>query len=1393
MTHYTPILKHIKNRCIKCLLIFLGLYGVLQQTGVAQTRDMYFGNLMYKVSSNIVLNEVNGSKNVGSITAIAPNDTILTCAQLPSGILPLPHILGTPKITTDCIYGNSSFTYSDRSYETPCTQPFTQLPMGVPAGRTLPNTGDVVKVFIRTFSVRDICGNTNACEQVIFIRTALLKNVVCPKDTVFDCNKVPNSLDPSVTGVPQLDTDGNFNTTNDRFTADQACQVYLKYSDDTLKICAGGYKIERTWTFISLCTPNDPNTPEDESRKTCVQGIYVVDKTPPSVTAQFTQYYVNNSRLVARDTLVDFDGYSIVGGDSYYGFRAHVYPLSLLSSCGGKVRLTLKANDWNCTNGAVSFTVDDARVTMLNNYPVFNSLDKTTTAIFEGIFNEIGEYVFTIEAKDVCGLAIAKKTFRIVVRDNISPQAVCATGATTSLNNAGISRITADKIDGGSADNCGIARYEVRRMTNCQEPSDTLFKPFIDFYCCDVGKSHSVVLRVYDNAGNFGDCMMTINVEDRLKPACIPPAPVTIDCKSVPFNDYKAYGEPALWDNCTLKDTIYTVTKNLSSCSVGTITRKWVISDGTGKKDSCSQTITVTGKSDFTVDFPDDIVADCFAAIPSIEQTKTTMLTNPPTKDGHIINNGCGTIFIEIKDDTLTSVPGACYMILRKIKVIDWCKFSFNNGSGDWNNACYGQPVCGDIHSNTSWNSQNTSAWEFLPRSGCTLNTRERRFRDADGLVASSTSPSMIVSPNAYSDGVICFTQLISVSDKTPPQFTVGSDTLIKDSGFGCQATVNISVKAEDQCNGVKLGSDGLTYSWVLVEKTQPNNVIANGWGNQLAATLAYGKDYVANWSVMDRCGNQAFKSQNIKVIDVKTPSLLCANKNAELAGMIGTGMVMVNVTDIVQGVSDNCSTSSYLSNQLALIRASDNVNNIYPSVRNTVLTFTCTDANKKIPVRVWTRDAAGNANYCVAEVNVQDNLELCAPPATISGQVKTEADKSVNNVSVTVLNNNTPLNSVTTTTSGSFSLTDLTKGQNYQVKASRNDNITNGVTTFDIALISKHILDIQPLTSPYKLIAADVNKDGEVSAMDMLLVRRVILRSATAFPNNNSWRFVDKNFTFWDPTNPFREDFPEIVTLSNIPLAAQANFIGVKVGDVNNSVNPSFFTNPNGNDIQTRAANTLKFEVEDIEMQAGQEYEIDLKAGSFYTAGFQFTLNYTEGVALKNIKMGTLPSMNDGNFGRFKNAITVSWNGEAQKIEKPFSLVLKAHKNMMLSEALSIGSNITEAEAYTQNGEIMTVDLAFKSSKKPNTEGGNFILNQNQPNPFDDETTISFNIPKTTQGKLTFFDATGKILKSVEKPFVQGYNEFKIQRAELPAAGVYYYRIETPTHSATKKMVLVY
>lgn len=113
-----------------------------------------------------------------------------------------------------------------------------------------------------------------------------------------------------------------------------------------------------------------------------------------------------------------------------------------------------------------------------------------------------------------------------------------------------------------------------------------------------------------------------------------------------------------------------------------------------------------------------------------------------------------------------------------------------------------------------------------------------------------------------------------------------------------------------------------------------------------------------------------------------------------------------------------------------------------------------------------------------------------------------------------------------------------------------------NGISTFDLLLISKHILGIQAIDSPYKMIAADVNKSNSISTFDIVELRKLILGIYSELPDNDSWRFIDKNFIFPVPQNAFETQFPE--EISNItPPADNADFVAIKIGDINlSSVN---------------------------------------------------------------------------------------------------------------------------------------------------------------------------------------------------------------------------------------------
>ncbi len=84
------------------------------------------------------------------------------------------------------------------------------------------------------------------------------------------------------------------------------------------------------------------------------------------------------------------------------------------------------------------------------------------------------------------------------------------------------------------------------------------------------------------------------------------------------------------------------------------------------------------------------------------------------------------------------------------------------------------------------------------------------------------------------------------------------------------------------------------------------------------------------------------------------------------------------------------------------------------------------------------------------------------------------------------------------------------------------------------------------------------------------------------------------------------------------------------------------------------------------------------------------------------------------------------------------------------------------------------------------------YVLEQNLPNPFQDETSIGFTLPEAMDADITVYDVTGRVIRSVEGSFVKGYNQVQFRKSDLNVNGIMYYRLTAGDFSATKKMILI-
>ncbi|MEQ8705396.1 MAG: hypothetical protein RIC19_15820 [Phaeodactylibacter sp.] len=180
------------------------------------------------------------------------------------------------------------------------------------------------------------------------------------------------------------------------------------------------------------------------------------------------------------------------------------------------------------------------------------------------------------------------------------------------------------------------------------------------------------------------------------------------------------------------------------------------------------------------------------------------------------------------------------------------------------------------------------------------------------------------------------------------------------------------------------------------------------------------------------------------------------------------------------------------------------------------------------------------------------------APPATVSigGILANEVGAPVANATVYLsgLVNDT----VTTGADGLYTFFDVPTGSVVGLRASKEDDIQEGISNLDLIRIGQHNLGLLSLDSPYKEIAADVNNSQSISVLDQIAIRKAILGIDIEFNSVDIWRFVPAAWPLNGSNAPTVTPLPDIFMINNITgNIPDFDFVGIKSGDVNNSADP--------------------------------------------------------------------------------------------------------------------------------------------------------------------------------------------------------------------------------------------
>ena len=775
------------------------------------------------------------------------------------------------------------------------------------------------------------------------------------------------------------------------------------------------------------------------------------------------------------------------------------------------------------------------------------------------------------------------------------------------------------------------------------------------------------------------------------------------------------------------------ITGTLNGCGEGWLQKTWTIKDKCGNIATATQKIIVKHRSDFEVIFPADLDVAC----ESSNATDTSRTGIPKISDDE-----CEQVGVRYEDEISSIVDGGCYKIIRTWTLIDWCIYDVN--------AYTTHP---DVIVNDTFRANQTDR-------ACVF----RNLKD-------------------NGDGIIKYVQIIKVTDKEAPKLSCRDTTI--DMTAGCDVNVSIPLKATDNCAETILFKIDLTRP----DGSTETRAITNGiWNTTFSAGT-----YIAVITGKDHCGNESSCTMKITVRDGKKPTPYCLNGVATVV-MPSTGTLEIWAKDLDRASEDNCTPKDKLK---------------FSFTKNTAdasKVVGCKDIRdgreQLLDLDIWVTDESGNQDLCKTYILLQDNggqpggvcKDTTVSLANITGRLYTEDQEGVEFAEVKVTGaGSVGIPTFKTKTDGSYTFSALPMNGIASIQALRNDNPMNGVSTLDLVLIQKHILGTERLKSPYKMIAADVDNNRDISAIDLLELRKLILGIYDKLPDNTSWKFVPKSYTFDDVTNPW--SYPNEDLITNMKESMTRDFVGVKVGDVNSSAVAHSLM---GTEIRSTETGLI-FEVEDRTFKAGETVKVEFRSPNFAgVSGFQGTLSINnEELRIENeIQTGSL-KFNDQNIGkRWMNEglITMSWNEKTgidiDSDKVLFTMTFKAEKDGKLSEVMRIGSQRTKAESYEGKGELGNLSIRFTKNGKEIS--GTNALYQNYPNPFDQRTVIGINLAQSTKGVMKITDLTGRVIRTIDREWSKGYNEIWLDKREVKETGILYYSFESKEFKAVKKMIII-
>ena len=837
-----------------------------------------------------------------------------------------------------------------------------------------------------------------------------------------------------------------------------------------------------------------------------------------------------------------------------------------------------------------------------------------------------------------------------------------------------------------------------------------------------------------DNCGNTTTCLQIINVEDTTNPDITCPADVTVECSDdmSPGNT----GEATATDNCDDDAAISSSDVRIDgSCADEyVIERTWVAEDNCGNTTTCLQIINVEDTTNPDITCPADVTVEC-----------SDDMSPDNTGEASATDNCDDDVAISSSD---VRVDGSCadeYVIERTWVAEDNC-------------------------GNTTTCLQSIQVEDTTPPV-------------ISGIMDQTVDEGEFVTLIATATDNCAPEDDIDITNDAP----VGNG-MEDASGVYPVGDTDVIFMATDRCGNTSMDTVTITVVAMLMAATEDTTIYVQ---SNLALTLNpedFDRGSVGNnlSYFLDRtilgCPHLGINDLHFVVENTSG-----RRDTAPLSLTLlpeGLPLTMRN-TDLVLPESGEWEASpEALLESLPQVCENNTLWIITPE------NLDCNDLDRDIEFTLRMLNSNGEELTALSQtLRLTDPAGHCQGSRTtamIAGDVLTEAGQPMQDVELKLIGQGSE---AITDDKGHYEFPQMPTGYSYTVAASYDKGELNeSLSTIDLVMIRRHILRLKALDSPYKMIAADVNRSESVTTFDLALIRQAILRIIDEFPDAPNWDLIPSSHQFDYPDHPFHHPIPREVYIDGLEFnQMDMDFVMIKMGDVTDISNLD--TDQESREIRDPIRLTYR------KNNKRKSIEIFVEPWDLSLFGMQFAIDLGRTGQQLHSAVGDLKGLTPSNIHLDLKSghLRFSWDEvpgvRINEKTKIFEIFFE-DEHTLSGCTPELSNTDLKAEAYGTNNSMYGVEL-LPSGREMNNQKA-LILYQNKPNPVRGTTFIGFELGEEAPVQLEIFDTDGQLLYSDKRIYPSGYGEYKIRASELLKEGALFYRVSALDITLSKRMITI-